>query len=163
MSLLSNNLNQEERDALSQANLPDSLREKLQEAGFGAHNQKSRIEIKVELHPELQASAVLAWILNIAAKAASSITLSALKRPDEKYITEMSYGGFFIDENFKMQRGEGRGPKFVEDIARQAAESLHAIVGGMILDFVVVVNNEESIHSNDIAATAILTAGGDLK
>jgi len=163
MSLLSNNLSQEEQAALKQANLPDSLYEKLRETGFGAHNQKSRIEIKVEIHPQLQASSVLSWVLNIAAKSASSITLSALKRPDEKYITEMSYGGFFIDANFKMNREEGRGPKFVEDIARQAAEALHEIVGGLILDFVVVVNNEESIHSNDIAATAILTAGGDLK
>lgn len=161
MSLLSNNLTFEEKVTLESLALPASLREKLAEAGFGAHNQKSHIEIKVELTPQLPPSDAVSYLLTVAGNAASSHTVSVLKRPDEKYITEVSYGGFYIDDQHNLNRVQGAGAKFVEDIARQVAEVLSRDED--FADYAIVVNNEESIHSSDIQATAILTAGKDLR
>lgn len=48
MSLLMNNLTQEQLSILNNVNLSDSLRKKIQSAGFGAHNQKSMLTITVQ-------------------------------------------------------------------------------------------------------------------
>jgi GTP cyclohydrolase I len=140
MSLLKNNISPEEYVALSA--LESSLFEKVLHSGFGAHNQQSFVEIKTLLNDN---SAYRFWIedaVSIADSSFSCPTYSVLKREDEKFVTEKSYAN----------------PRFVEDIARINAEELFKILDSSILDFVVVVNNMESIH-NDIQATAILNAG----
>ena len=162
MSLLVNNLSDREKDALENADLPFSLYEKIQQAGFGAHNQKSFVKVTVELKDNYFDLEKLIPVIN---KGVSTQTFSVLKRPDEKYVTEMSYMGGYIDEN-KMLHFEdpNDGPKFVEDISRQIAEELNnKYLDKEINDYVIVVRNEESIHSQGMEAVSILTAGRDLK
>lgn len=163
MSLLFNNLSSIEKRWLldNEMSIPKSLLDKMMLSGFGAHNQKSRVEIKVQLRESLQAFPFV--LVNIASQAVSSPVYSALKREDEKYITETSYCGHYVDQEGKINKVEGTGAKFVEDIARQVAEQLNPFLDQSILDYVVVINNEESIHSQDIVATAILSAGRNLK
>ena len=50
MSLLMNNLTQEQYSILNNIDIPNSLRKKIQSAGFGAHNQKSILSIKVQIN-----------------------------------------------------------------------------------------------------------------
>ena len=54
---------------------------------------------------------------------------------------------------------DGTGPKFVEDIARDAAKQLDPLLDRVIDDYVVICRNAESIHSRDLEAVAVLTAG----
>ena len=157
MSLLKYTLTNKE---LSMVNsLPQNLKNKILSSGFGAHSQKSEIQVKVELSKTNPL-----WIediLEIITKSASAPTYSILKRPDEKWVTEVAYtGGYWEGSNFKEVDG---GPKFVEDIARNIVDRLNKIMGKNIKDFIVKVNNKESIHSSEISAVSILTAGKDLK
>jgi GTP cyclohydrolase IB len=162
MSLLINNLNDQERAELSLISESSSLGQKLRLSGFGAHSQKSSIDILVELKGDS-----IMWIEDIVAiakQASSCSTFSTLKRPDEKYVTEAAYMGKYIDSDFNLTDTESNdGPKFVEDIARDCTGELNLVLDTLIADYVVVVNNEESIHSQDIYATAVLTAGRGLK
>lgn len=164
MSLLINNVSQKEMQEIN--TLSNFLQKKILMAGFGAHNQKSIIEVKVELNTGYLEESKIMWIediLDFIKQSSSCATFSTLKRPDEKYITEVSYlGGYFEDEN-KFIKVEGSGPKFVEDISRSVANKLDKELDKRILDYVIVVNNEESIHSDDIVATAVLSAGRNLK
>jgi len=158
MSLLKNNLNASELEWID--SLPSKLKEKVLKAGFGAHNQKSDIEIKV-----LVKSGQTVWIedlINIIRLGSSTPAYSTLKRPDEKYATETSYMGGYFNEKLEFIPVEGTGPKFVEDISRDVANKLNNMLDRKILDYVVVVNNQESIHSGDITATAIISAGRKL-
>lgn len=162
MSLLINNLTDQEHAELSLINPQSSLGQKLRLSGFGAHNQKSNIDILVELNGDS-----IMWIEDIVAiakRASSCSTYSTLKRPDEKYVTEASYMGKYIDSDLNLVDTESNdGPKFVEDIVRDCAIELDLVLDTLISDYVVVVNNEESIHSQDIYATAVKTAGRELK
>lgn len=167
MSLLINNLTEVERTALINATdkltWPSSLTDKIIRAGFGAHNQKSIINIKVELlDREFENRMWLEDLVQIAKNAASCPTWSTLKRPDEKYVTEVSYMGGYYDGNHKLVEVPGNGPKFVEDIARDAANSLDELLDSKIKDYVIVISNQESIHSGDIEAVAVLRAGREL-
>ena len=172
MSKLIYNLTPKEKDLLNQIKqkylfsseeFPEleeakTLFQKIEESGFGAHNQKSRIRATVQLTSELF------WIedlVNILSLSASSHAYSLLKRADEKAVTELAYMSKILDDEGKLQDIPGFGPKFVEDIARQAAYSLDQIPN-LVADYVVVVENEESIHSGDLSAVAILTAGKNL-
>ncbi len=97
---------------------------------YGAHNQRSRVTIRVEvLQP-------LPWeqLVRFAEDAASSELWALLKRPDEKWVTERAY------EN----------PKFVEDLVRDVALALNADarVGRYRVD----VENFESIHNHSAYA-----------
>jgi len=163
MSLLINNLTKEEADYLIpiQDDFPE-LYEKIARAGFGAHNQKSYVKVTAELnHDEILYIEELASLID---NSTSCPTFSVLKRPDEKFVTEVSYMGGFFDENKLFTEVEGTGPKFVEDIARQAAVRLNEFLSEKkILDYVIVVRNQESIHSNDIEAVAVLNAGKELR
>ena len=160
MSLLVNNITDEE--LLSLNTLQDGLRTKILNSGFGAHNQKSNIEVKIELNKENDKIYWIEDLINTIKKSSSCPTFTTLKRPDEKYITEVSYmGGYYKDNKFI--KVEGSGPKFVEDIARDISEKLNKELNERILDYLIVVNNEESIHSSNITATAILNAGINLK
>jgi GTP cyclohydrolase IB len=160
MSLLYTNLTEEEEEAIANANLTEELTFKLRNAGFGAHNQRSIIKVEVEINR----NADTFWIediIQIIKNGASSPTWSALKRPDEKWVTEVSYMGGYFDEDKKFVE-IGGGPKFVEDIARDVASELDKELDVRINDYLVIVNNEESIHTGKIMATAVLRAGRSL-
>lgn len=164
MSLLINNLSNEEKQWLKQQNIPETFKFKLQNAGFGAHNQKSIVKITVEVpvDPEKEIPIWIEDIVDIIRNSVSSPTWSTLKRPDEKWVTETSYMGGYFDEQLNFIKTTG-GPMFVEDIARNIANELNQILDKDILDYVIIVNNQESIHSDDIMATAVLSAGRNLK
>jgi GTP cyclohydrolase I len=165
MSLLENNISEAEAYRLNNLRIGDenekSLYDKIIRSGFGAHNQKSMIDITVELTDSNDTM----WIedlVEIAQGGASSPTFAILKRPDEKYVTERSYmGGYFDDEGCFVETGGG--PAFVEDISRRIAEQLNESLDKSINDYVIVVNNQESIHSDGIVATSVLSAGRNLK
>jgi GTP cyclohydrolase I len=164
MSLLVNNLTEDEQKELeywaAETNSL-SLYDKITKAGFGAHNQKSIINVKVEINRFQNEIIWIEDLVEIIQKSVSSPTWSTLKRPDEKYVTEVSYMGSYIDENGKFVE-VGGGPKFVEDIGREIAEKLNNELDRRILDYCVVVNNQESIHSDNIVATSVVTANRSL-
>lgn len=160
MSMLSNNITEEEKAAIE--TLPIPLQSKIYRAGFGAHNQNSLVEIKVEIdsgaHPSIES------IIDIATNATSAPIFGTLKREDEKYVTEVSYAGGYFNDDKEFVEIPDTGAKFVEDIARCAADSLGKLVlSSVIRDYVVVVNNDESIHPDPLYATAIISFGRDLK
>ena len=163
MSLLKNNMSKEELEAFNSSSLTDDLKNKIMQAGFGAHNQKSIIEIKIELNQDPNLTMWIEDLVHIIKLGSSCPTWSTLKRPDEKYVTEVSYMGGYFDGDLNFKSVSGTGPKFVEDIARDIANELNFYLGYQVMDYVVVVNNQESIHSDDIMATAILSAGLGLK
>lgn len=98
---------------------------------YGAHNQRSHVEVCVELLGEI------GWheLVRFAEDSASSEIWALLKRSDEKWVTERAY------EN----------PKFVEDMVRDVALLLNADprVGRYRVD----VDNFESIHSHSAVAS----------
>ena len=98
---------------------------------YGAHNQRSRVTIRVEL---LDDSLGLAELVRVAEQSASSEIWPLLKRADEKWITEHAY------EN----------PKFVEDLVRDVALRLNAEprLGAYRAE----VENFESIHNHSAYA-----------
>jgi GTP cyclohydrolase I len=113
---------------------------------YGAHNQRSRADIKLELLSDPDRKV---WIEDVVAqvnKHASAPIINGLKRADEKYQTELMY------EN----------PVFVEDVVRLVADDFDASwLDKNINDYSIVVNHEESIHMHE--ATAVLTAGRELQ
>ncbi len=107
---------------------------------YGAHNQRSQVEICAELIDEI------GWeeMVRFAEDSASSEIWALLKRADEKWVTERAY------EN----------PKFVEDMVRDVALLLNADrrVGRYRVD----VENFESIHNHSAVARierGVLPAG----
>lgn len=161
MSLITNNVNVEELEELSYIeNNYSSLYEKISRAGFGAHNQRSHVAITVQLIPNQQL-----WfedLIDISDKSFSAPIRAILKREDEKVEGELAYlGGFYDDNGFN--EVEGTGPKFVEDISRDAARQLDVILDKKIRDYIVIVRNDESIHSRSLEAVAVLTAGRNLQ
>lgn len=159
MSLLKNNLSEADLTLLN--TLPSNLRDTILQAGFGAHNQRSHIDVTLDVVDDV----CFEDIFVLLDRAFSCPTKTVLKRPDEKYETEVSYMGGFFDTSFnppKFVSVEGSGPKFVEDIARDVADQLNTLLDTTIADYTVVVNNDESIHSGNILATAVLTAGRSL-
>lgn len=110
----------------------------------GAHNQRSYAEVTVKLN---EAKGVL-WIedlYDIVIRCASAPIINGLKREDEKWQTELMY----------------EQPRFVEDMVRLISEELDKELDNRILDYIVVCNHEESIHTHN--ATAIISAGRQLK
>jgi GTP cyclohydrolase IB len=97
---------------------------------YGAHNQRSRVTIRVELLAPVE------WqeLVRFAEDEASSEIWPMLKRPDEKWVTERAY------EN----------PKFVEDLVRDVALRLNA--DARIGRYRVDVENFESIHNHSAYA-----------
>lgn len=101
---------------------------------YGAHNQRCLIEAEVRFDGQL-------WIEDVVSmleSAASAPLYSVLKRPDEKFITELAYDN----------------PKFVEDIVRDAALALTA--NEQVTWFSVRSENFESIHSHNAYAQITL-------
>lgn len=98
---------------------------------YNAHNQKEYTTILIKTDPE-----EFIWIeeiVEIAEKSASAPIYSLLKRPDEKFITELMY------EN----------PKFTEDIVRDCAIELEK---RNIINYKVTVESFESIHNHSMVA-----------
>lgn len=167
MSLLYNNITEDEKEIIYGLTLTDnpaahSLYNKILMSGYGAHNQRSHIDIKVELMKDSPKTMWIEDIYNIANVASSCHTRSVLKRPDEKYETEVSYLGGYFDDEKNFIEVPGNGPKFTEDIARDVAEQLDKELDVSIKDYVIVVNNEESIHTGEIMATSVLNAGREM-
>lgn len=144
MSMLKHTLNENDIQEISSKVSPE-VQDKIWQAGLGAHNQLSIIEIKMELIENTDKL----WIedvVDFTDRCFSSPVFSVLKREDEKWVTERAYNN----------------PKFVEDITRDVAFELNKHLDQSINDYVIVCNNQESIH-NEMLATAILTAGRNLK
>ena len=97
---------------------------------YGAHNQRSRIMISVELASHMP----LEEQIRIAETSASCELWSRLKRNDEKYVTEYAYDH----------------PKFVEDIVRDTAKQLNA--EPRVLAYHTEAENFESIHNHSAYA-----------
>ena len=166
MSLLTNNLNKDERswyDYLLDSNptLPESLKHKFENAGFGAHNQKSKIKTTIKVNENELHNIWIEDIFTLIQNAASSPTFTTIKREDEKFITEVSYMGGYYDDNGNFVEVDGTGPAFVEDIARNVAHELNKI--DIINDYTITVCNQESIHSGEIEAVAVLFKETDLR
>lgn len=163
MSLLTNNITEEESNELQ--TLSPQLLEKIKRSGYGAHNQKSKITVTVEINRENLSN--ILWIediRDIIQKSSSCPSYSILKRNDEKYVTEVSYMGGYIDDDKNFIKVDGNyGPKFVEDIIRDLASYLDKQLDNTIKDYALMCDNQESIHSDTITAASILTAGRSLK
>ena len=96
----------------------------------GAHNQRSHVTLSIRTNE-------FVWIedvIRIAEDQASCELYGLLKRPDEKYVTELAYDN----------------PKFVEDMVRDVAAVLDA--DKRIDVYVVESENFESIHNHSAYA-----------
>lgn len=161
MSLLKNNISDNELAEINK--LSPELADKILAAGYGAHNQRSEIKIKVELNRNYPEIMWIEDIVKVCKFASSASTKNILKRPDEKMVTELQYLGGYIDDKFRYHDVPGAGPKFCEDISRDAADILNKkYLDKQILDYALVVENQESIHTT-LTAVSIITAGRILK
>ncbi|KXJ44471.1 MAG: GTP cyclohydrolase I FolE2 [Cycloclasticus sp.] len=97
---------------------------------YGAHNQRSHITVNAAIKNDICAED----IIRLVEKQASSELYSLLKRPDEKYVTELAYDN----------------PKFVEDVVRDVANSLNN--DSRILAYTLEAENFESIHNHSAYA-----------
>lgn len=100
---------------------------------YGAHNQRGHVEIEIGCP-----AGEVVWfeeLIEVADAAASAPIFSLLKRVDERHLTMTAY------EN----------PAFVEDIARDVVVVLRR--DPRVLDYVVRVTNQESIHNHNAVAT----------
>jgi GTP cyclohydrolase I len=99
-------------------------------SAYGAHNQRCEIEARIRFKGML-------WIeelVEMCESAASSPVFPVLKRPDEKFVTELAYDN----------------PKFVEDIVRDLAVRLDQ--DERIFWYAITSENFESIHSHNAYA-----------
>ena len=102
---------------------------------YGAHNQRSLIEILVR--PNRAHKVYFEDLIDLAETHASCPVYPVLKREDEKWVTEQAY----------------LNPKFVEDIVRDIALALNdQITKKEITWFKVTCTNQESIHNHDAFA-----------
>lgn len=162
MSMLFNNLTEEEKKCLYtyKDNMSDKLWSKLNNAGFGAHNQKSKIKTTIKVNENELHNIWIEDLFDLIKTSSSSPTFTTLKREDEKFVTEVSYMGGYYDDDGEFVT-TGGGPAFVEDIARNVANELNKIK--IINDYTVTVSNQESIHSGDVEAVAVLYKKSDLR
>ena len=101
-------------------------------SAYGAHNQRCELEVRVRFE-----TGKFMWIEELfetVEKAASAPVFAVLKRPDEKWVTEVAYDN----------------PKFVEDIVRDMAIALNA--EDRIIWYQVNSENFESIHNHNAYA-----------
>ena len=174
MSLLVNNLDPKERELFDKFKgegddlwpVMQSFMKKVEKAGFGAHNQRSTV--RITLTPIPGQNIWFEDIINIANKSFSAPIKNILKREDEKVEGEMGYlGGYYAEDASTgctiFNEVDGTGPKFVEDIARDAAKQLDPLLDRVIDDYLITVLNDESIHSRSLQAVAVLTAGRHLQ
>lgn len=97
----------------------------------GAHNQRGSVSIEL---CDIDTTLYPAIIHQIEKTATSSELFEVLKRPDEKYVTELAYNN----------------PRFVEDIVRDAISSLQDSFPGKLCAIEVL--SYESIHAHNAFA-----------
>ncbi len=97
---------------------------------YGAHNQRSHVTIAARV----QSFVWIEELVDLVEKQASSELYGLLKRPDEKYVTELAYDN----------------PKFVEDMVRDISAKLNE--DPRIEAYVVESENFESIHNHSAYA-----------
>lgn len=103
----------------------------------GAHSQRALVRMKIRIKE-------FVWLedfIEMAENSASAPLHTILKRPDEKFVTELAFSR----------------PAFVEDVARQTAARLCAHPAP--LWFEVEVESMESIHNHNAFARIIRTPG----
>lgn len=95
----------------------------------GAHNQRGYVKVAIRTNK-------LVWIEEIISmvEACGSAPQSLLKRPDEKFVTELAYDN----------------PRFVEDMVREVALAFEA--DERITSYEIEVENHESIHAHNAYA-----------
>ena len=96
----------------------------------GAHNQRAEVNLNIKFSGFVW----LEDLIDLVESAASSQVYALLKRPDEKYVTELAY----------------KNPMFVEDVVRRVAELAKKHEG--IYWFSVSVESFESIHKHSAYA-----------
>ena len=99
-------------------------------SAYGAHNQRSHVTVTVKIKDFI-------WIeelIDVVEREASSELYGLLKRPDEKFVTELAYDN----------------PKFVEDMVRDIA--VHLDKDDRISEYMVESENFESIHNHSAYA-----------
>lgn len=127
MSLLENLVNGELEEPNTYAHVSAA-----KDVGMGAHNQRS--QIRVQLIPKDNKLVWIEDLVTLIEAQASAPTYPILKRPDEKYVTELGY----------------LNAKFSEDIARDIQLALEE--RDDVFSWSLKVRNEESIHPFDVAS-----------
>jgi GTP cyclohydrolase I len=97
---------------------------------FGAHNQRGYVKVRVRPKG-------LVWLeelIDLVERVASAPLYPVLKRPDEKFVTELAY----------------LNPRFVEDMVREVAAGLDQRTD--LLAYAIEVENHESIHDHNAYA-----------
>lgn len=97
----------------------------------GAHNQRCCIEAQVRIRERVWIEEIVEYL----ERAASAPVFAVLKRPDERYVTELAYDN----------------PRFVEDVVRDLALMLDA--DPRICWYSVSSENYESIHNHNAYAS----------
>lgn len=94
---------------------------------YGAHNQRSRVAVRVK-------GQTMVWIEDVVDAiegGASAPVYALLKREDEKHVTEQAYDN----------------PRFVEDLVRDVALAARSLDG--VTEVEVIADNLESIHNHN--------------
>jgi GTP cyclohydrolase I len=99
-------------------------------SAYGAHNQRSHVTITITLKEFMWVEDMIAMV----EAQASSELYGLLKRPDEKYVTELAYDN----------------PKFVEDMVRDIATAFKN--QPHVKHFIIECENFESIHNHSAYA-----------
>lgn len=97
---------------------------------YGAHNQRGYVSLKVRPTGHVWLEDIIEMVESVA----SAPLYPVLKRPDEKYVTELAY------EN----------PRFVEDMVREVAVALDKM--DAVASYEIEVENHESIHDHNAYA-----------
>jgi GTP cyclohydrolase I len=160
MSKLANNMSIKEKQEIE--NLSNTLKEKINIATLGVHNQRSEVEIKIELNSLNEERYWIEDLVEVAEKSASSPSYNVVLRNDEKYLSEVMVSGSYCNDNFEIIKTEWHGNAFSEDIGRNVSFFLEKELDKKILDYLIIINNLETIHTT-LTATSILNAGRNLK
>ena len=99
-------------------------------SAYGAHNQRSHVTVTVAFNEIMW----LEDLIRLVEAQASSELFGLLKRPDEKFVTELAYDN----------------PKFVEDMIRDIATAFYQ--EARIRSFTIECENFESIHNHSAYA-----------
>lgn len=99
-------------------------------SAYGAHNQRSHVTITIGLNAFIWLEDMIAMV----EAQASSELYGLLKRPDEKYVTELAYDN----------------PKFVEDMVRDIATVFKN--ESRVKSYIIECENFESIHNHSAYA-----------
>ncbi|HEY0868586.1 MAG TPA: GTP cyclohydrolase FolE2 [Fimbriimonas sp.] len=99
-------------------------------SAFGAHNQRGYVKVRVRPKGFIW----LEEIIDMIEAAGSAPLFPVLKRPDEKYVTELAY----------------ETPRFVEDMVREVSVAFDK--EDRIVSYEIEVENHESIHDHNAYA-----------